>query len=181
MAATGGPLENHLDKSLAVRWRCHRWATGGPPEACYSAVLFMYYFATCLKEEQTQMYGFYIYLCPKYADDITYVTTRLEKIEEIERGTPPKLKSYNLQVNQSGTEKYQIPRPIPEHYLPELDINTTQNVLWSELDWIANIQHVTPENTSTNWKECKPLGTKLDINVDIKRRKILTLDAIKSL
>ena len=33
MAATGGPLENHLDKSLAVRWCCHRWATGGPPEA----------------------------------------------------------------------------------------------------------------------------------------------------
>ena len=35
MAAIGGPLENHLDKSLAVRWRFHRWATGGPPEACY--------------------------------------------------------------------------------------------------------------------------------------------------
>ena len=35
MAATGRPLENHLDKSLAVRWRFHRWPTGGPPEACY--------------------------------------------------------------------------------------------------------------------------------------------------
>ena len=35
VAATGGPLENHLDKSLAVRWWFHRWATGGPPEACY--------------------------------------------------------------------------------------------------------------------------------------------------
>ena len=125
------------------------------------------------------MYGFY--LCPKYADDITYVTTSLEKIEEIERDTPPKLISYNLQVNQSKTEKYQIPRPIPKQYLPELDINTNQNVLWSELDWIANIQPVTPENTSTNWKECILLGTKLDTNADIKRRKILTLDAIKSL
>ena len=38
MAVTGGPLENHLDKSLAVLWRCHRWATGGPPEACYQWV-----------------------------------------------------------------------------------------------------------------------------------------------
>ena len=120
-----------------------------------------------------------VYLCPKYADDITYVTTSLEKLEEIEKDTPPKLKSYNLQVNQSKTEKYQIPRPIQEQYLPELDINT--NVLWSELDWIANIQPVTPENTSTNWKECKLLGTKLDTNADIKRRKILTLDAMKSL
>ena len=116
---------------------------------CLSAVLFIYYLAKCLKEEQTQMYG--LYLCPKYADDITYVTTSLEKLEEIEKDTPPKLKSYNLQVNQSKTEKYQIPRPIPEQYLPGLDINTNKNVLWSELDWIANIQPVTPENTSTNW------------------------------
>ena len=76
---------------------------------CLSAV-FIYYLARCLKEEQTQMYGFY--LCPKY--DITYVTTSLEKLDEIEKDTPPKLKSYNLQVNQSKTKKYQIPRPIPE-------------------------------------------------------------------
>ena len=65
--------------------------------------------------------------------------------------------------------------------MPELDINTNQNGLWSELDWIANIQPVTPENTSTNWKECQLLGTKLDTNADVKRRKILTLDAMKSL
>ena len=42
-----------------------------------------------------------MYLCPKYAEDITYVTTSLEKLEEIEKDTPPKLKPYNLQVNQS--------------------------------------------------------------------------------
>ena len=65
---------------------------------CLSAVLFIYYLAKCLREEQTQLHGFY--LCPKYADDITYVTNSLEKIEEIERDTPPKLKSYNLQINQ---------------------------------------------------------------------------------
>ena len=50
---------------------------------CLSAVLFIYYLAKCLKEEQTKMYGFY--LCPKYADDITYETTSLEKLEEIEK------------------------------------------------------------------------------------------------
>ena len=125
------------------------------------------------------MHGFYLF--PKYADDITYVTISLEKIVEIGRDTPPKLIFYNLQVNQSKTEKYEIPRYIPEQYLPELDINTNQNVLWSELDWIANIQHVTPENTTTNWKECELLGTKIDTNADTKRRKILTLDAMKSL
>ena len=64
-----------------------------------SQVLFIYYLTKCLKEEQTQMYGFY--LCPKYADDITYVTTSLEKLEEIEKDTPPKLKSYNLQVSDT--------------------------------------------------------------------------------
>ena len=106
-----------------------------------SQVLFIYYLTKCLKEEQTQMYGFY--LCPKYADDITYVTTSLEKLEEIEKDTPPKLKSYNLQVNQSKSEKYQIPRPIPEQYLPECTTSVhliVLNVLWSELDWIANMQ-----------------------------------------
>ena len=144
-----------------------------------SAVLFIYYLAKWLKEEQTKTHG--LYLCSKYADDITYVTTSLEKIEEIERDTPPKLKSYNLQVNQSNTEKYQIPRPILEQYRPELGINTNQNVLWSELDWIVNIQPVTPESTPTNLKECNLLGTKLDTNADIKRRTILTLDAMKSL
>ena len=35
LVAAGGPMENHLDKSLAVRWRCHRWAIGVPPETRY--------------------------------------------------------------------------------------------------------------------------------------------------
>ena len=39
VAATGGPLENRLDKSLAVRWCCHRWVTGGPPESMLSGAL----------------------------------------------------------------------------------------------------------------------------------------------
>ncbi len=146
---------------------------------CLSAVLFIYYLAKCLKEEQTQLQEFQ--LCPKYADDITYVTTSQAKLDEIERDTPPKLKSYNLQVNRSKTEKYQIPRPTPKPYMPELDITKNQSVLWSELDWVANTRLVTPENTSPNWKECKLLGTKLDTRADIKRRKILTSTTMKTL
>ena len=33
--ATGGPTENHQDKSPVLHRRCHQWVTAGPPEACY--------------------------------------------------------------------------------------------------------------------------------------------------
>ena len=50
---------------------------------CLSAVLFIYYLAKCLKEEQTQMYGFY--LCPKYADDITWFIYYFKTLSYITR------------------------------------------------------------------------------------------------
>ena len=83
---------------------------------CLSAILFIYYLARCLdelkKEDDIQPDVFYI--APKYADDITFVTTSKEITNKIKETIPPQLKKYNLMVNKTKTEQYQIPRPHPD-------------------------------------------------------------------
>ena len=62
------------------------------------AILFIYYLAKCLDElkkvDVIQPDVFYI--APKYADDITFVTTSKEMINKIKETIPPQLKKYNL-------------------------------------------------------------------------------------
>ena len=81
---------------------------------------------------------------PKYADDVTWASTSLIRIEHIKHTIPDKLKSRDLIINESKTEEYSISK--------------TSN----------------PE-----WKKCKILGTILDTEKDINRRKILAIDALK--
>ena len=47
------------------------------------------------------------YIAPKYADDITFVTTSKEMINKIKETIPPQLKKYNRMVNETKTEQYQ--------------------------------------------------------------------------
>ena len=117
--------------------------------------------ARCLdelkKEDDIQPDVFYI--APKYADDITFVTTSKEMINKIKETIPPQLKKYNLMVNETKTEQYQIPRPHPDP-LP-LDLNSfldQNNIRWSALDWITNAKQTTPVNKEPDWKKCKLLG-----------------------
>ena len=84
---------------------------------------------------------------PKYADDITYISTDKQYIDNITESVLKQLKEFNLQINLSKTEEYQIP-----------DTPNTQ--------------------TKQSWKNCKLLGTLLDSDTNIKRRKALTLDAL---
>ena len=81
---------------------------------------------------------------PKYADDITYVSTSKAYIDNTQETIPQKLKLYNLGVNLSKTEKYTVPDPP----------NTT---------------------TKESWKSCKLLGSIIDTENDIKRRKALAM------
>ena len=53
--------------------------------------------------------------------------------------------------------------------------------LYSELDWLVNYKPPPPKDSIPNWKNCKLLGSILDTENDIKRRKILTIDAMKKL
>ncbi len=153
---------------------------------CLSAILFIYYLSKCLERNQPDEINLLedvFYMSPKYADDITFMTTSREKIQEIEALIPTKLEEYNLKVNPSKTERYQIPRPTPEP-LP-LDLTTVTddpgNIEWSALDWISNAKQTIPANTKPDWKKCKLLGSLLDTTADITRRKILTVNHMKQL
>ena len=148
---------------------------------CLSAILFIYYLARCLdelkKEDDIQPDVFYI--APKYADDITIVTTSKEMISKIKETIPPQLKKYNLMVNETKTEQYQIPRPHPDPLPLDLNSALDQNdIRWSALDWITNAKQPTPVNK--DWKKCKLLGSLLDASADITRRKMIALEHMKT-
>ena len=49
-------------------------------------------------------------IAPKYTDDITYVTTAKEHNEMIKETVPGRLKQYNLYINESKTEEFDVPQ-----------------------------------------------------------------------
>ena len=94
--------------------------------------------------------------------------------DELQHRTSTKLKSFNLLVNSSKTEYYQVPKPIPESPKPsmeELLAHRDDKILWSALDWLVNYTPASPKDTP-DYKKCKLLGSLL--KTYIKRRKILT-------
>ena len=149
---------------------------------CLSAILFILYLAKCLKKPlKIKMKGFSIQ--PKFADDLTFLGTSKVQIDEIEKKLPNILKEYNLEVNLTKTEKYEIPRPQPTPPPPTEEAllkHKEEKICWSALDWIANYKSKAEENKEPNWKECKLLGSKLGTQSDIQRRKGLTIDSIRS-
>lgn len=110
--------------------------TGIAQGDCLSAVLFIYYLAAALTPEAPPLledhnyalpseaeirpdhlkdHKYYVLkqdhieIAPKYADDITWITTARQKIEQVKETVPSKLKAYNLQINETKTEEYNIP------------------------------------------------------------------------
>ena len=61
--------------------------------------------------------------------------------------------------------------------MEELIKHKNDKVLRSELDWLVTYE---PESTEPDWRKCKLLGSMPDTQVDINRRKILTIDSVKS-
>ena len=95
----------------------------------------------------------------------------------------PKLRlgEYYLTANETKTGRYQIPKPPP----PKPSIETLRQhkddkVLWSELDWLINYTPPVTDKTP-DWRNCKLLGSKLDTEKDIGRRKGLTIDSLKQM
>ena len=145
-----------------------------------SAVLFILYLAKCLKQPiRTKMKGFLT--TPKYADDITYAGTCKPQIDELEVKVPQRLDKYDLSVNTTKIEKYQIPKPPPPPPPPpKPSMDTQMKQLWSELDWLTNYKLKVKDKTP-DWKNCKLLVSKIDTEMDITRRKCLTIDSMKKL
>ena len=128
------------------------------------------------KPIETKMKGFLIN--PTYADDLTIAGTNKIQVNEIKQRMTIQLEKYNLKVNTEKTERYEIPRAVPtQPTIEELIKHKNNKEIWSEHDWITNYE---PENTEPDWRKCKLLGSMLDTQVDINRRKLLTIDSMKS-
>ena len=97
---------------------------------------------------------------------------------------PAKLRKYDLEINHTKTERYEIlrpnPPPPPDPSIETLIKHKDDKIIWSELDWISNYQPVI-ENKEPNWRDCKLLGSKLDTKADISKRKGLTMDSMKTM
>ena len=90
---------------------------------CSSAILFILYLAITLEREEPVVTPIehhdhnyykpvnnYITIDPKYADDISYLTTLKERNEKIEEDIPPMLEERSLFVNKDKTETETITR-----------------------------------------------------------------------
>ena len=150
---------------------------------CLSAILFIFYLAMCLRQPiHTKTKGFLINPC--YADDLTLAGTNNPQITDTETVMVERLTDYNLKVNGTKKESYDIPRPPPPPPPPptieELLEHKNNNTFRSELDWLVTYQPPTPENPHPDWRKCKLLGSLLDTACDINRRKGLTLTSMKA-
>ena len=88
-------------------------------------------------------------------------------------------------MNETKTEEYIIPRPKPPPKPPP-DLNSLlsrkdDKIRWSELDWITNYKLPETKNTTPDWKSCKLLGSLLNTEKDINRRKHLSINAMQNL
>ena len=150
-------LENTVGESFKTN-------TGIMQGDCLSAVLFILYLAKCLRlPTKTKKEGFCIK--PKYADDLTFIGTSKIEIDEIEVKKPVQLRKYNLEINTSKTERYEIPRPEMPPPLPTAETLKKlreDTICWSALVWVTKYKPPKIENKEPDWKECKLLGSKLD-------------------
>ncbi len=98
-----------------------------------------------------------IFINPTYADDLTLAGTNEQQADETEHIMVDRLTSYNLKVNASKKEKYQILRPPPPAPPPptieELHKHTKNTVNWSALDWLVTYKPPTPDNPHQDWKK----------------------------
>ena len=148
---------------------------------CLSATLFIFYLAQALNPPSDPIQDEHSYtiqshaqikwktfiketntfiISPKYADDTTWVSNNPEIIRSIKENIPPMLKNYNLQVNASKTEEYAVPFP------PRCSITSEHN-------------YSKPPDQS-KWKKCKLLGSHIDTETDIQRRRGLVITNMKN-
>ena len=169
---TNRPLISiHLDGETGEGFHTHVGICQGD---CLSAVLFIFYLACALREdpEEKASKDMKVFLDIFYADDLTFATTTKEGRESTKAKIPPKLKKYNLHVNETKTEEGEAPdrRPPPPPPPPPPE-DPGDKILWSPLDWL-----LAPDPT---YQDIKLLGTKLDTKKDITARKAKVWNPIK--
>ena len=135
-----------------------------------------------LRNETTLNITNSLLLKPKYADDISYITTSTETYQKIQSDLPIILQEHNLKINHTKTELYEVPKPKPPTPPPptmaELMAHKHDKPLWSELDWLVNYKPIQVDKTP-DWHNCKMLGSYLGTRKDIENRKIITLKTLR--
>ena len=149
---------------------------------CLSALLFIFCLAECLRNERDGMEES-ILITPKYADDVTYALKDVKAQEGLKRRIPPILKTHDLMINHTKTEEYTIPKPPPlpppAPTIEELLAHKDDKVCWSALDWLVQYEPPPVKDDTPDWRNCKLLGSLLETETDIKRRKQLTIVSMK--
>ena len=142
--------------------------TGVPQGDCLSANFFTYYLAKALTNEEHNDHD--------YCNDIAKPPAHIEydhayayKNEEININM-----EYADDMNQISTDLRNI-----EHAKKSLPTKLGQWDLVINED--KTEQYTIMRNGDENWKKCKLLGTLLDTEEDIKRRKVLAMNAITSM
>ena len=93
--------------------------------------------------------------------------------------------THELRINSTKTEEYEIPKPIPPPPLPPtVDTMITHNndkICYSELDWLVHYTPPPVEDKTPDWRKCKLLGSVLDTETAIKRKKDPHINWIKKI
>ena len=177
------PDELHLIKILVTEvqlvvkcgktlGKCFQTNTGVPQTDCLSPILFILYLANALQEEpvyeqpkKVAKTGKHVYIEQtkivieaQYADDISWLTNGdYTIIEGIKVKVKTQLEKRGLIINTEKTEEHKISyKPLPK-----------KNEVVKKEDW--------------SWQSCKYLGSLVDSQADLKRRKSLTIVSMRKL
>ena len=107
----------------------------------------------------------------QYADDINYITQNYGRIQDHKEEVPPKLEARDLITNPTKDEEFKVQRK----YDPAECSNCSPCKRCMKCKSCKQCIYC------KDWKKCKVLGSMLDTDTDIKRRKALALDAMRSL
>ena len=179
---------------------------GTPQGDCLSPLLFILYLANalkpeipvtssdhtyCIKEDTPMFHDDHTYskmnrqnptkdadnnldesIDAQYADDINYLTQNYSVVQHHKRSIPPKLKKRDLISNDSKDEEYHVTR---KKYDPSTCVNC------AECKRCMKCQKCKSCPYCKNWKQCKCLGSMIDTDTDIRRRKARALEALRKL
>ena len=108
----------------------------------------------------------------QYADDLNYITQNYEKVQEMKKVIPPKLEARDLTTNPSKDEEFKVQR---KKYDPSECVNCSPCRRCMKCKQCKECPYC------KDWKKCKILGSMLDTDTDIRRRKSLALEAMRKL
>ena len=107
---------NHLSSKI-------RTATGITQGDCLSAILFIFYLSSCLKNKKkinNNKNAQHFLIKPKYAEDIAWITTSKHEVKCVKANISSQLLKYNLKIKKTRLKN--LPSPKTTHNLTKCKI-----------------------------------------------------------